>query len=119
MQFFEEQTAAQLRYWDAATGEPLLPALPLVEASAGHSLGPWQAPFGRDGRRLLTSDSPTAVGAWDLPGAEGSAEDLARLAQALTGRRFHESGTLLALDNDAWQAVRREAAALFKGPAGL
>jgi WD40 repeat protein/serine/threonine protein kinase len=76
--------ARTARLWDAATGEPVTPAL--------KHWGPVRtACFSPDGRRVVT-DCGNEARVWDLPFAEGRAEDLARLAQFLANERIQAGG---------------------------
>ncbi len=99
------RTRGELRMWDARTDEPLIPPLMyLIRDGFPFSRVP---EISRDGRRLLFSDDPNTVEVWDLPDADSRGEEeLVRLAQALSGRRFDVTGGLVPLETDSWALVR-------------
>lgn len=107
----EEQLAQfEVQAWDAVTGEMVAPAF-IYEESVFY-LSPLQDSI--MGSMLLTALSPDlrfivpgpwSVETWNLiPDARPVAE-LIEAAQALSGRRLHETGTLQPLDAGAWQAL--------------
>ncbi|MBI1918116.1 MAG: tetratricopeptide repeat protein, partial [Planctomycetes bacterium] len=91
--------------WDARTGEPLFgPVTHVGHASTG-SLRPPE--MSRDGRRMLLGVDPKTLAVWDLPGPDPRpVAELARLAEALSGRRFDEVGGVVPLAADQWAQVR-------------
>jgi WD40 repeat protein/tetratricopeptide (TPR) repeat protein len=102
------------RLWDAATGEPATPAL--------KHWGPVRAAcFSPDGRRVVTACRNEAR-VWDLPFAEGRAEDLMRLAQFLANERVQAGGeargllplTTAELHRD-WEELRSSALPALTG----
>jgi eukaryotic-like serine/threonine-protein kinase len=108
----------EVRLWDVGTGEPLLPPLPHTEVEEEVSFfgGPRLATLSPDHRRLLLARDPTTLVLWELPEEGRPADDLVVLAQALSGRRFHDSGALLPLKGEEWQAVRAKVAEAAPAP---
>jgi WD40 repeat protein/tetratricopeptide (TPR) repeat protein len=83
------------RLWDARTGQPIGPPMP-------HSFWVQAVAFHPDGRTILTSDRQTAW-RWNVPAP--LPDDLPRLwawVEAATGMELNESGSVRALDRDAW-----------------
>ncbi|MCI0461473.1 MAG: protein kinase [Gemmataceae bacterium] len=92
---------ATARVWDAATGEPVTPPLP-------QNVRLDVAAFRPDGRQLVTTVS--LIRLWDLSAEERPLEDLVRLSQLLSGRRFDAEGHLHHLTareyEENWRVLR-------------
>jgi WD40 repeat protein/serine/threonine protein kinase/tetratricopeptide (TPR) repeat protein len=97
--------AAQV--WDAATGQPVGPALP------HHGFGNVDdAMFSPDSRSVLTAAGTTAW-LWDLSADQRPIEELVRLAQVIGGHRAVAGASIPPLDSDQFQGVWEEMRARF------
>src|SRR5262249_50198174 len=82
------------RVWDAATGDPLTPAL--RHRGWGRVRG---AAFSPAGDRVGTARADGTAGVWELGRQDWPAEDLERLAELLGGSRVGpDGGSLVPLD---------------------
>jgi tetratricopeptide (TPR) repeat protein len=97
--------AAQV--WDAATGQPVGPALP------HHGFGNVDdAMFSPDSRRVLTAAGTTAW-LWDLSADQRPIEELVRLAQVIGGHRAVAGASIPPLDTDQFPQVWEDLHARF------
>jgi dipeptidyl aminopeptidase/acylaminoacyl peptidase len=99
------------RVWDARTGQP-------ISAPLRHFGLVYTAAFSRDGTRLVTACGDGSARVWDLPvttTADGPL--IADAAEAVSGYRVGETGSLIALNDAAarLQALRGAAAAAVPG----
>lgn len=89
------------RVWDAATGEPISPAL-------RHAAEVGDAVFSPDGLHAVTASDDHTVRLWSLPATAWPVADLEVLARALSGSRLDPTGNTEALDPDDWQRAWRD-----------
>jgi WD40 repeat protein/tetratricopeptide (TPR) repeat protein len=107
----EHLIVSELILWDARTGEPLVPALPVATApfglgAPGPGYGAPEIQASQDGRKLAFCSDLFTCDVWELPRDERPVEELALLAQALSGRRVDASGGTSALDPKQWLDLR-------------
>jgi WD40 repeat protein len=90
------------RLWDVATGKPL--GLPLK-----HQRTVRDVVFSPDSQRLLTASFDRTARLWEVPGGvEGTASQVERRIQVLTGMELDADGLFHNLDAAAWQERRRK-----------
>jgi WD40 repeat protein/tetratricopeptide (TPR) repeat protein/tRNA A-37 threonylcarbamoyl transferase component Bud32 len=91
----------EVQVWDAATGLPLTPPLPVPSRIPLSSLA-----FSPDGRKVVLD----RTWEWQLPTSHGSPDEWALTAQTLAGGRISDNGTFLPMDRrqfqDTWQKLR-------------
>src|SRR5262249_10054471 len=96
-----------VQVWDAATGQPVGPALP------HHGFGNVDdAMFSPDSRRVFTAAGTTAW-LWDLAADQRPIEELVRLAQVIGGHRAVAGASIPPLDTDQFQRVWEEMRARY------
>lgn len=104
--------------WDIRTGEPVAPPSPSVIRVRGQGQVQGQGPlankipivevgplFSPDGRRLFSAPGPTSVQAWTISEDRRPLPELVAAAEALSGRRFREPGSLTLLPADEWRTL--------------
>jgi serine/threonine protein kinase/WD40 repeat protein/tetratricopeptide (TPR) repeat protein len=95
----------EVRLWDARTGELVVP--PLSHLARSFLPSATEPGISEDGRHLLLSNDMSTLEVWDLPDPDPRSEDeLVQLAQAVSGRRFDETGGPQPLGADQWAQVR-------------
>jgi serine/threonine protein kinase/WD40 repeat protein/tetratricopeptide (TPR) repeat protein len=97
---------SDLQVWDASTGEPVVPALPITYSNSRGSPEAQQLQMTPDGRKLVFCSDIFTCDVWELPREERPLEELVTLAQALSGRRVDDSGSTPPLDPQVWLALR-------------
>lgn len=80
-----------VRVWDAHTGEPVSPILRMPGEV-------WTAQITTGNRHLVAADNTGAVKVWNLSPARGTPEEIAAIAQLLSGRHIDSAGSLVPLD---------------------
>jgi WD40 repeat protein len=86
------------RIWDAATGEPLTPPF-------RHAIWCTHALFSPNGRRIVTTSVDPIARVWDLPFDDRPLQDLAVLAEVLSGHRLRGAGEFIKLEPDEFKAT--------------
>jgi WD40 repeat protein len=98
-----DREGGAVRVWDTATWQPLTPLLAHDRVV--------RVAFGPDGRSIITSAADDNVRVWDLRAATGTPGDLVEQANLMAGRRLHENGYLVPLEEGSlrkvWPALRK------------
>jgi len=94
------QFEGHLRVWDGNSGELVVPALSQLVAM------PPSTELSADGSSLLRFTDFFTAEIWSLNEDTRPVEELVSLAEALSGRRFDESGTLTSLPAKEWKMLR-------------
>lgn len=93
------------RIWDTITGAPVTPPL-LHRDRVDH------ASFTQDGRILFTASADGTTRLWDFTPDARPIEDIALLAQLLSGRRLDNTGSLVAVSApklaEYWDSLREK-----------
>lgn len=93
------------RIWDTFTGAPITP--PLVHRDRVD-----HASFTQDGRILFTASADGTTRLWDFTPDARPIDDIAQLAQLISGRRLDNTGSLVAVSAtklaENWDALRQK-----------
>jgi WD40 repeat protein len=89
------------RVWDAETGKPLSPPLE-------HKNPVSSASFSPDGRRVVTVGFDNSAHVWDVSARDWPDSDRVKIAQAMSGTRIDNTGSIHPLTADEHQSIWNE-----------